>query len=65
MELPVSTSKNVRLLSFVIFILQVIALGILFYGDSISNYEIFGVYLGAECILTAENFYLYVFFGRR
>jgi hypothetical protein len=65
MELSVNTSKNVMLLSFVIFILQLIVLGIILYGVSISNYEIFGVSLGSECILTAESFYLYVFFGRR
>lgn len=48
-----------------VLIIQLILVGVIYYAFSRSDYSAFGVALGLEFILTAENLFLFSFFGKR
>ncbi len=65
MTISEKTTKSIMVIASLILIVQLILVGLIYYAFSRSDYTMFGVALGLEFILTAENLFLFSFFGKR
>ncbi|MGC8496799.1 MAG: hypothetical protein ACP5NL_02200 [Thermoplasmata archaeon] len=65
MTLSEKTTKRIMIIASLVLIIQIIIVGVIYYAFSRSDYSAFGIALGLEFILTAENLFLFSFFGKR